>query len=260
VGPVVIAEMEDCMDHCFTVSWDPVSQTLTGDLDGQIISYTGDLVNTIFGGNPIVFYGFSAGTGSLSNQHLVCIGPPVLDPMDDVTICEGEQAQLDADANGNAWSWAPDPTLSATHIRNPVATPVQTTLYAVTIDYACGGTATDDVLVTVIPSPVVTASGNSPLCPGEDLLLMGDGGVNYQWSGPGGFFSNMQNPVVPDVTQAQSGIYTVTATDASGCSSTASVQVLVFPAVEPMIDPAGVPICENGEVVQLTASPPGGTW
>jgi hypothetical protein len=111
------------MDHCFVISWDPVAMRLTAALDEEQISYAGNIVADIFSGNALVYYGFSSGTGSLSNLHTVCFGPPELEPMDDETICEGESIDLQADANGIAWTWAPDPTLSALDESNPTATP-----------------------------------------------------------------------------------------------------------------------------------------
>src|SRR6187401_514158 len=88
VGPINLANIEDNEDHCFSVLWDPVTQTLTAALNSDLISYTGDIVANFFAGNPVVYYGFSSGTGSLSNLHTVCFGPPTLVPMQDVTLCE----------------------------------------------------------------------------------------------------------------------------------------------------------------------------
>ncbi len=260
VGPIVLPEIEDCMDHCFSVDWDPVTQTLTGTLDDNVITYTGDIISGIFSGNPSVYYGFSAGTGSLSNLHVICIGPPVLVPMEDVTICEGESTQLDADENGIAWQWAHDPTLSATNIQNPLATPVQTTTYTVHIDYACGGSALDTVDVTLVPMPVADANNNGPLCVGETLILSGSGGNSYAWSGPQGYFSNQQNPQIVAVTIQQSGIYTVTVTDVAGCTGTASTQVFIVAPEDVEITPLQGILCENGDPVQLEGTPPGGVW
>jgi hypothetical protein len=99
MGPFNLSNIEDCMDHCFSVTWNPVTQTLTSTLDNSSISYTGNIITTIFGGNALVYYGFSSGTGSLSNTHRVCFGPPMLQPMPDVSICEGESIVLAADPN-----------------------------------------------------------------------------------------------------------------------------------------------------------------
>jgi hypothetical protein len=73
--------------------------------------------------------------------------------MQDVTFCEGDDVVLQADENGVAWTWAPNPTLSAINVSDPTADPVTTTTYTVAIDYSCGGFARDTVVVTVVPKP-----------------------------------------------------------------------------------------------------------
>ncbi len=258
-GPVTQPNLEDCMEHCVVFDWDPSTQTFSVTMDGQfILSYTGNIVNDIFGGNSNVFWGFTASTGGAFNTHTICLDSPTLVPMQDVTICEGESAQLQADPNGTTYSWAFDPTLSALDISNPIATPVITTTYDVTITYDCGSTATDDVTVFLFPPPVATAANDGPVCEGENINLFASGGNSYSWSGPN-FSSNQQNPTLTNVTLADVGTYTVTVTDANGCTNTATTFVDVFPppfvAIFPPTD-----LCENDPVQILIAQPPGGIW
>jgi uncharacterized repeat protein (TIGR01451 family) len=70
------------------------------------------------------------------------------------------------------------------------------------------------------------ADVNQP-CTGGNIELSAEGGVSYQWSGPGGFTSNLQNPVIYNASGSNNGTYVVTVTDDSGCSATASVAVTV---------------------------------
>ncbi|GIV31327.1 MAG: hypothetical protein KatS3mg029_0678 [Saprospiraceae bacterium] len=260
VGPIPLPNIEDCNEHCVTISWDPSTMTLSASIDGNSISYTGDIVNDIFGGNPNVFWGFSSGTGALSNLHTVCSGPPQVQPMPDVEICPGESVQLQADPNGTSWFWAPHPSLSAYNISNPIATPTNTTLYSVTITYACGATATDNVLVTILPPPPATASSNSPVCVGESLELMAGGGTSYQWAGPQGFGASSQNPTIPNVQFDQAGLYSVTVTGANGCTSVASTVVTVLPPAAVAIIPPPQPVCALADPFTLQGIPAGGTW
>jgi gliding motility-associated-like protein len=262
VGPIAIPNVEDCGDHCFNVDWSPASQTLTASLDGNVIFYTGDIVNTIFGGNSSVYYGFSSATGSLSNAHRVCLGATnqVADPMEDVEICPGESVQLQADPSGTSYQWAPNPTLSNLTISNPIATPTTTTTYTVTITYNCGGQAIDDVMVTVLPPPQANASSNSPICLGETLALTSSGGVSYVWEGPSGFSSNQQNPSIPNVDMGNSGLYTVTVTGPGGCTGTAFTNVIILPLPVVAILPPAFPLCEDSPVATLGGVPAGGVW
>ncbi|MEY3368747.1 MAG: hypothetical protein RI973_1902, partial [Bacteroidota bacterium] len=258
-GPVNLPNIEDCEEHCFTVSWNPQTQVFTATLDGNSVSYTGNIVN-VLGGNSSVYYGFTSGTGALSNVHTVCVGPPQLTPMNDVDICPGQSANLQADQNGEAWQWAPGPGLSPLNVSNPVAAPLATTTYNVTITYACGNTLTDDVTVNVLPPPPASASNNGPVCVGETLVLSAGGGVSYSWSGPLFFGSNLQNPSISNADLINAGTYVVTVTDAFGCTATASTVVAVQPSPVAIIVPPAQPLCTSSPPLNLQGIPAGGVW
>ncbi len=95
----------------------------------------------------------------------------------------------------------------------------------------------DDILLSTLHTDplVVTASNNSPVCQesGIALGLSSTGGASpftYAWSGPNGFISTDQNPVLSNASLAMTGIYTVTVTDALGQTATISTTVIVNPA------------------------------
>ncbi|MGV3594327.1 MAG: LamG-like jellyroll fold domain-containing protein [Sediminibacterium sp.] len=76
--------------------------------------------------------------------------------------------------------------------------------------------------------PVVTIGSNSlSVGLGGTLELSAGGGVSYSWTGPNGFTSNQQNPVINNITANAAGLYTVTVTTASGCSVPASINIQV---------------------------------
>ncbi len=78
-------------------------------------------------------------------------------------------------------------------------------------------------------SPVASISSNSPVCLGQEIRLFSDGDSTYKWSGPHGFNSTIQNPVIASSTPNEAGIYSVTVTNSSNCSAVASTIVNVFP-------------------------------
>ncbi|MFC0514155.1 gliding motility-associated C-terminal domain-containing protein [Mucilaginibacter angelicae] len=69
------------------------------------------------------------------------------------------------------------------------------------------------------PEPI-TATASSPVCPGENIYLTASAGDSYSWTGPNGFTSAQQNPVISDATAAMGGQYRVTVFK-NGCSSDA---------------------------------------
>lgn len=82
--------------------------------------------------------------------------------------------------------------------------------------------------IIVDPLPVPTATANTPYT-GGDLNLVGgpDGMASYSWTGPNGFTSAVQNPVINGVTDAAAGVYTLTVTNSAGCSASTTVAVTI---------------------------------
>ena len=75
-------------------------------------------------------------------------------------------------------------------------------------------------------SPV--ASNNGPLCTGQSLnLSVTNTGTNFSWSGPNGFTSSLQHPVINNVNSSHAGMYYVTVTDSSGCIGHDSTLVVI---------------------------------
>jgi gliding motility-associated-like protein len=85
----------------------------------------------------------------------VCVHPtPSIEAGDNQQIVTGGLAQLYADGIGT-FTWLPDSALSCKNCNNPVANPLQTTQYVVTISDMYGCTNTDSLTVFVICSDQV---------------------------------------------------------------------------------------------------------
>jgi hypothetical protein len=90
------------------------------------------------------------------------------------------------------------------------------------------------------PLPAVLATSNAPICPGSGNLELfetgGAQGATWAWSGPGGYQSLAQNPVIPNPTPANSGDYTVVVTDWTGCMNSQTIQVAItYPEPIPVL-------------------------
>ena len=85
-----------------------------------------------------------------------------------------------------------------------------------------------------VPPPAPVAGWNSPLYAGMTLKLTASTvtGAVYNWTGPNGFVSTNQNPTLSNVSPANSGAYSVTATVGGVTYSSASVTVLIHPPVD----------------------------
>lgn len=109
----------------------------------------------------------------------------------DVTICTGTGIQLNGSGGsaGSTYSWSPATGLSNPNIANPVASPVATTAYILTVSNSPACFTKDTVLVSVSSavSPVVNINtANSNICLGTAAVftaIPSNGGNNpsYQW-------------------------------------------------------------------------------
>ena len=160
------------------------------------------------------------------------------------SICSGSSSTLTATGPaGTAYSWSDGSTTNPT-----VVSPVTTTTYTVTgTNGACTGTAM--VTVTINPLPTITITGNNSICQGSNTVLTANGGVSYSWNPSTGLSSS--TVANPTVTVATNTSYTVTGTDANGCSGTVTVMVIVNPL--PTITVNSPTIC-GGTSATLTAS------
>ncbi len=120
----------------------------------------------------------------------------------------------------------------------------------------CSQVFTEEFSFNVL-CPEATAAVSGIPCENNTITLMATGGVSYSWSGPDGFSSSNQNPTVGPLTGAKSGTYSVTVTNASGCTDEASVDVLVYPGISATVDPALPTFCPGSSVI-LTATGLGG--
>ncbi|MEM9888238.1 MAG: L-type lectin-domain containing protein [Bacteroidota bacterium] len=74
IGPILLPNLEDCKKHPLQITWNPDDQILEIYLDNELrATYEGDIVKDIFRGNSVVYWGVTAATGRLSNNHDICI-------------------------------------------------------------------------------------------------------------------------------------------------------------------------------------------
>ena len=126
-------------------------------------------------------------------------------------------------------------------------------LYTLTVTNAAGCTGTATTNVVVNANPIANATNTGPYCEGATIQLNSVGGsATDDWTGPLGYNQpNAQNPTILNSTVAMSGDYTVTATNAAGCTATATTNVVVN--ANPMANATNTgPYCE-GATIQLNS-------
>jgi len=87
----------------------------------------------------------------------------------------------------------------------------------------------------------VQVASPSTICPGETITLTASGGTSYSWTGPNGFSSTQQNPVIPNATAAHAGTYTCVITGTGDCDGSYNVTVKVEDKTPPVPNVAALP-------------------
>lgn len=182
------------------------------------------------------------------------------------SACEGGTVGLTSNAPGAvSYSWA-GPAGYTSSLQNPVlnnVTMAQNGVYTVTASFtgAVGNntcTTVTTTTVTIIPASTVALTPLSTICNKGTINLSAPGGGNsYSWTGPNGFTSGVQNPVINNAEVQNQGVYSVSIT-ASGCVRTGSINVDVYDVLRFTAEPADVTLC-FGQTANLVSAGAGGS-
>ncbi len=102
----------------------------------------------------------------------------------------------------------------------------------ITFEKSAGVGETD---CTILPPPV---GNNGPLCVHDNLQLTADdvNNATYYWTGPNGFMSNQQNPMIMNVGLQNAGIYSLVITVNGSASDPVSTTVYINALPDPQFD------------------------
>lgn len=242
--PTVSVNINGPTQFCFG---DSVVLTATGGFNGYLWS-TGDTTQSItvytsgsFNVTVTDEYGCQ-GTSPLTtiqvyplpNIDIIANGP--------TEFCQGDSVVLTA-TGGQNYVW------SNGHV-GPSVVVYNTGSYYVTggNQFGCVDTsASVSVLVNTPPTVLIFPSGPTEFCAGGSVDLVASGADSYVWS---------TGSVGPVITVSTSGLFSVTGTDANGCSTeTSDVEVTVYPNPVPVITASGPTQFCAGDSVVLTSSP-----
>jgi gliding motility-associated-like protein len=173
-----------------------------------------------------------AGCSGSDTVVIVVNQPPVAEAGADTSVCPGSTVRLNPlIINGLNYVWMPaqvngQPVLSNPNIPDPVVLTNQQTTFTLTVTDPNGCSATDDVTVSFGDTLDLSVTPpQATICLGSSLTLTASGADDYQWS-PTVDCLNPECSVVV-VTPSTSTTYTVSATDATGCTGNALVTVEV---------------------------------
>ncbi|MBL7896309.1 MAG: hypothetical protein JNK50_13515, partial [Bacteroidia bacterium] len=164
-------------------------------------------------------------------------------------ICAGSSATLTS-TGATTYTWNPGALTGS----STVVSPTVTTTYTVTgANGACTSTRTVTLLVN--PNPTLTASASpTAICSGNSTTLTASGAVTYTWM-PGALTG-----ATTVATPATTTIFTLTGTNASGCSRTATLTVSVTPTPTVNVTASPTAICVGSSATLSATGATSYTW
>lgn len=173
--------------------------------------------------------------------------------------CLGQQVQLTA-TGGGTYSWTPTTGLSNPNIANPTFTITSDMVYTANVTFGnCVSNWPVYISADSLDANILSVM-NTTICPGntDTLVAQSDYGISpltYQWS-PAGQVSNPNSEFVFTSPLATT-VYTVTISDAAGCSASASHTIDVATNLQLSLG-TDVKVCPENS--PYTLGVPGGTF
>lgn len=147
------------------------------------------------------------------------------------SVCEGSDVVLSANiTDGTLYTWTlPDATTVFTDTSSLMIENVTLGAsgnYNVMVSYGdCESGLSNNASLFVEPAPLAAADNNGPSCENQDIQLSATNvpGATYTWSGPNGFTSTEENPII----SAVAGEYILMVTSINGCTNMDTTTVFV---------------------------------
>jgi gliding motility-associated-like protein/uncharacterized repeat protein (TIGR01451 family) len=159
------------------------------------------------------------------------------------TICEGDSVTFEVTATGNGltYQWRLGTVNLIDNISISGSTTSQLTIdpaqltdaalnYNVIVSNSCLLNDTSDMTaLTINALPIALPTSNSPICAGSPINLFAQAvvGGTYSWTGPLGYTSSEQNPILSTTTLSNGGYYTLIVSNGTCTSLADSVNLVV---------------------------------
>lgn len=134
LGPIAMrsnsSNVEDGVYHAIRIVWSKSANTLQVYVDNELrLTYVNDIAQNVFNNNSLITWGFTASTGSTSNEQGIC--SLVFTPLNDDPIAANDTYSTDEDTplNGNVLSNDSDPNGNSLVLQTtPLTAPSKGTL------------------------------------------------------------------------------------------------------------------------------------
>lgn len=209
--------------------------------NGNVIGFTQQIYVSVPGYYHCIVEDFTGCIQTSNTVEAKEYNTPYLDVFPSNFICANGNTTLTVVASNSALiQW--QPPLSGNSTTQVVSSP-GTYVCEITL---CGITTVDSIVVTQSNTPSFISSNDTVICPGDTIMLMGNGGMSdYEWN-PGGSHD-------PFLYITQPGSYILTTTDAYGCFGT-SAPFNVYAAPQPAPPVSNDTLICAGQSITISAT------
>jgi gliding motility-associated-like protein len=207
----------------FTYSWTPAAQ-VDSPQSPQPFAKTKETTR----------YEVTANIGSCSATSSILVKTvpyPLVNAGNDTTICYDTPTQLSGNSDGQTIIWSPQNTLNNSRILNPIAKPLKTTAYTLTVfdSKGCPKPSKDTVIINVLADIDAFAGRDTAVLVGQPLQFFASRGAAYNWSPSTGLSSNtIFNPIGTYMAPSEGIRYKLIIYNEEGCADSAYINVKVF--------------------------------
>lgn len=180
--------------------------------------------------------GTCSGTASVTVTEGAALNPQISGP---AAVCNGGIIVLDAGSGYTAYQWSNSQTTRTITVSAGAT-------YTVTVSSASGCTGTDTHVVSAVAPPAPAIVAPASFCLGGNAVLDAGPGYagGYQWS---------NSATTQSITVNTQGVYTVTVTDANGCTGTDEHAVTVETDLPACVGSLSVPAHQAANIQVTTA-------
>jgi len=246
-----------CVGNAITLS-NPVSNGVWSSSNAAVLNVnasTGSGVGTGAGSATITYTTTGAnGCTSAQTAAVSVTGTPVatISTSGATAVCIGGTVTLTA-SPAQSYLWNNNATTQSITVSNGGA-------YSVIISNGpgCSSAASAPTTVTINPLPIaaISANGSTVFCQGGSVNLTASGGTTYVWNNSGAGATGAT------LSANAAGSYSVTVTDANGCTATSNTVAVTVNALPTATITANGPtsFCQGGNVVLAAAGNGAISW
>lgn len=224
-----------------------------GTWSGPGITAAGVFTPNVVGTHALV-YTFGTGTCLSRDTMLMTVNPlPVVDAGPNFTRCIDAGIQtLNGTPPGGTWAGTGITNPAGEFTPSVAGTGSKILIYSFTDSNGC--TATDNLLVTVHPLPIVNAGPDTTACDQPNPFQLSYSPAGGTWTG-----TNVTSAGLFTPNGTGTFLLTYTFTTANGCTNSDTRTVTIISPTQPDAGP-DFAVCIDAPNVTLSPTPTGGTW